>query len=297
MAGVAKRLGSSSVTLHRGALLTALYDGFGVDNINVGKRFVHYEQDARCVTAHFDDGSTASGDLLVATDGVHSTVRTQMFGPQPTRYCGYVCYRGVTAEAFDHPDLPRGRLIEIWGRGVRMGTSHIAEGRVHWWLAENLPDGALPDQVQWKARLLSLTRAWAPPGPQILHATDAAAFLCNYIHDRVPDHRWTDGRVVLLGDAAHPMAPDLGQGANQAIEDAMSLATSLDTASSVHDGLNRYERLRRPRTAKIQQMSRQFGLMGQWTLPLACNLRAASMWLMPHALWVRQFETLMRVDL
>lgn len=297
MADVAERLGSSSVTLHRAALLGAFHDGFGAGPIEVGKRFVRYEQNASQVTAHFEDGSSATGDLLVGADGVHSSVRTQMLGERPTRDSGYVCYRGVTEEPFEHSELRRGRLIEIWGRGTRMGASHIAEGRVHWWFAENLPPGALPPQSSWKERLLQLTADWAPPGPQILMATDSSAFLCNRIQDRLPDARWTEGRATLLGDAAHPMAPDLGQGANQAIEDAFSLAASLKRASSVPEALDRYERLRRPRTAKIQQMSWQFGQMGQWTSPLATSLRAASMWMMPHWLWVRQFETLMRAEL
>jgi 2-polyprenyl-6-methoxyphenol hydroxylase-like FAD-dependent oxidoreductase len=297
MADVAQRLGSSSVTLHRPALLAALYEGFGTDHVHVGKQFVRYEQDAQSVTAHFADGSTASGDLLIAADGVHSAVREQLLGAQPTRYSGYVCYRGLTTAPFDHPALPRGHLLEIWGRGIRMGASHIAHGRLHWWFSENLAEGELPEQATWKQRLLSLTAAWAPPGPQILHATEADAILCNYIHDRMPDQRWTDGRVALLGDAAHPMEPNLGQGANQAIEDAVSLANSVVAEPSWREALQRYERLRKPRTAEIQRASRQFGVMGQWTSPLACNLRAAAMWLMPHWLWVRQFETLMRVEL
>ncbi len=296
MAEVAARLGSSSVTVHRAAMLNTLYEGFGADNVHIGKRFMRYEHDGEQVVAHFADGSTARGDLLVGADGIHSAVREQLHGPQPKRYSGYVCYRGVTTAAFDHPALTRGLLLELWGRGIRMGASHIDQGRVHWWFAENLKQGDLPERPGWKERLLSLTATWAPPGPQILEATDASAILCTYIHDRLPDQRWTDGRVVLLGDAAHPMEPNLGQGANQAIEDAFVLAKNLAAKPSWRDALARYELLRKPRTAEIQRLSRLWGVVGQWTAPLACDLRAASMWMMPYRLWVRQFETLMHVE-
>ncbi len=296
MAAVAARLGSSSVTMDRPALLGALYEGLGRDNVHIGKRFARYEQDGERVVAHFTDGSTARGDLLVGADGIHSTVREQMLSAQPTRYSGYVCYRGLTTEAFDHPALPRGFLLEVWGRGIRMGASHIGQGRLHWWFAENVAEGGLLAEHRWKDHLLSLTAGWAPPGPQIIAATAESAILCNYIHDREPDQRWSDGRVVLLGDAAHSMEPNLGQGANQAIEDAFVLAKNLAAKPSWREAIARYEQVRRPRTAEIQRLSRLWGVVGQWTAPVACDLRAASMWAMPYRLWVRQFETLMRLE-
>jgi 2-polyprenyl-6-methoxyphenol hydroxylase-like FAD-dependent oxidoreductase len=185
-------------------------------------------------------------------------------------YAGYTAYRAVT-----HFDLARVQAGEYWGRGARFGIAPLSGGRVYWFATRNAPANTREAPEAMQARLLALFRDWCAPIPDILAATDPAAILHNDIADRPPLAQWRVGRVTLLGDAAHPMTPNLGQGACQALEDAVVLANCLDGATDLSAALQAYERLRIPRTSQIVRQSRRIGQVGQWQHPLACALRDA----------------------
>ena len=124
-----------------------------------------------------------------------------------------------------------------------------------------------------KRGLLDRFRGWHAPIGELVEATDESAILRNDIYDRPPLSRWVLGRATLLGDAAHPMTPDLGQGACQAIEDAVILADCLRDAADVPSALRAYEARRIPRTRRMMRESREAGWIAQWSNPLACRLR------------------------
>ena len=128
---------------------------------------------------------------------------------------------------------------------------------------------------------------WHDPIPAILETADAAAILRNDIYDRDPLDRWGSGRITLLGDAAHPMTPNLGQGACQAIEDALVLARCLAGGSDAGASLRRYESDRVSRTASIVNASRRVGRIGQVESPIICRLRDGLLRLAPRSLTYR----------
>jgi 2-polyprenyl-6-methoxyphenol hydroxylase-like FAD-dependent oxidoreductase len=114
-----------------------------------------------------------------------------------------------------------------------------------------------------------------PRSRALIEATEEAAILRNDVYDRPALRRWSVGRVTLLGDAAHPMTPDMGQGACQAIEDAVILADCLAGPEDIAPSLRAYEARRIPRTSRVVRESRRAGTIAQWSNPLACTLRAA----------------------
>jgi FAD-dependent urate hydroxylase len=269
-AALAQRIGEISMVLHRADLLAILRQSLPTDTLTLDKRCVRVEQNAAGVTAHFADGSVAQGDLLIGCDGIRSVVRAQLVGDGEPLYAGYTAYRAVTP--FDPARVTAG---EYWGRGARFGIAPLSGGRIYWFATRNAPAGTHDTPEAARARLLTLFRGWCSPLLEIIKATDPAVILQNDIADRPPLARWSVGCMTLLGDAAHPMTPNLGQGACQALEDAVVLASCLDSTTDLVAALHAYEQRRRARTSQIVQQSRRIGQLGQWQHPLACALRDA----------------------
>lgn len=262
-----REFGAPTLAMHRAELHATLLGALGAGHVRLGARCLGFEQDAQCVSARFADGSSATADLLVGADGLRSAVREQLHGPQPPRYAGYTAWRAVVP--FDHARLLPG---ESWGTGARFGQVPLSDGRVYWFATRNTrpgqhsPDGEL-------AELLRLFGGWHAPIPALIAATPAGDILRHDLFDRPPLRSWGAGRVTLLGDAAHPMTPNLGQGACQAIEDAVALMKRLAVGGDPSAALRAYEADRQPRTAQIMRQSRQIGAVGQWQGPLSVAAR------------------------
>jgi 2-polyprenyl-6-methoxyphenol hydroxylase-like FAD-dependent oxidoreductase len=256
--------------LHRAELLDVLHRAAGLEDVRLGARCIGLEQVAAAVTARFEDGGEARGDLLVGADGLRSTVRSALFGPVPPRYGGYTAWRALTR--FDHARLTPG---ETWGRGRRFGQWGMTAGRVYWYATESAPEGQGDPTEGRKQGLLNLFRGWHEPVEELIEATDEQAILRNDVYDRPALRRWSVGRATLLGDAAHPMTPDMGQGACQAIEDAVVLADCLSRCAEVAEALRSYESRRIPRTRRVVRESRQAGMIAQWSNPVMCRFREA----------------------
>jgi 2-polyprenyl-6-methoxyphenol hydroxylase-like FAD-dependent oxidoreductase len=264
--------GGMILLLHRAELQHVLLDAAGREVVRTGARCVGITRDDYGATATFADGRKARGDLLVGADGLHSTVRKALVDPKPPWYAGYTVYRGIAA--FDPARLVTG---ETWGRGLRIGLWGLARGRSYWYVSHAVPEGQTDPPAGRKAHLLELFRGWHAPVEEVIGATDESAILRNDIYDRPPLEHWSVGRATLLGDAAHPMTPDLGQGACQAIEDAVVLANCLRDAEDVPAALLAYESWRIPRTSRVVAIAHQIGQMARWSNPLACRLRDALM--------------------
>jgi len=265
------RFGEYLIIVHRAALQRVLLDAVGPDCVHLGHACIAIHEDASGVTARFSNGTEARADVLIGADGLHSVVRARLHGDQPPRYCGYTAWRGVTS--FDHARL---RVGETWGRGERFGQMPMRDGQVYWFATANVPADRVSADGE-KAELLRRFRNWHDPIEAIVAATPDAAILRNDMYDRSPLRQWGRGRVTLLGDAAHPMTPNLGQGGCQAIEDAIVLASKLGAAGrdALDAALRAYEDTRRARTTKMVTMSRRAGSVAQLENPALVAMRNA----------------------
>jgi 2-polyprenyl-6-methoxyphenol hydroxylase-like FAD-dependent oxidoreductase len=278
------------VALHRARLHDVLLDAAGSDVVRTGVRVTGYEQGADQVTVIGDDGTRLEAELLIGADGLHSAVRAQLAGDSEPRYAGYTSWRGVTpAGSVAPPD----RVTETWGRGERFGVVDIGFGEIYWFAVADAPPGGTDGDV--RAELTARFGGWHDPVPAVLRATPADRIIRTDIFDRDPIARWHDGRVVLLGDAAHPMTPNLGQGAAQAIEDAGALADCLAASRTVEDALGSYEAVRVPRTRAFVLASRRFGDVAQWRHPLAVAARDLAMRLTPERAVIAQARRMLSV--
>ena len=203
------------------------------------------------------------------------------------RLAGYTAWRGIA------PFRTSGLLAgETLGRGQRFGLVPIAGDRVYWYATDNVPEGESEDPEQAKTRLTDMFANWHAPIPALIAATEAPAILRNDIYDRDPVDRWGEGRVTLLGDAAHPMTPNLGQGGCQAIEDALLLARCLAEGGVVDASLRRYESLRIPRTRFIVNASRRIGRAFQMESPILCRLRDLAIRMTPASMSYRSLAAI-----
>ena len=267
-----------AICVHRATLQQVLADAVPGDRLHLGRRLARFEADGGAVTAVFTDGSTARGRFLVGADGIRSVVRARLHGDEPAHYRGYEIWRGVSDVTL--PASLLGRSTEWWAPGRRFGILPGEPGRVYWY-ATHTTNGREPepDDDLARDRLRSLFAGWPQPAPELIAATGDALVRTD-AEDRPVPRRWGRGPVTLLGDAAHPMTPNMGQGACAAIEDAVVLARCL--AEGVAAGsLRSYEALRSRRTRWIVRQSRRIGRLGQMTSPPLVAARDALMRVVP----------------
>src|ERR671911_355597 len=247
------RFGEANLAVHRADLQGALFSALPPATVRLGAELTGFEQAGEGVLARFADGREERGDLLVGADGIHSSVRAQLFGRRPPRYAGYTAWRGV-ADAGEG-GLPEGVGLNLWGRGSEFGLVGIGRGRFYWFATKNAREGEAEGAAGRRREVLYLLAGWYQPARAAVEATADSKILRNDIYDREPLRDWGVGRVTLLGDAAHPMTPNLGQGACQAIEDALVLARCFDGGDDVPASLRLYEGRRVRRTAGIVRRS------------------------------------------
>jgi 2-polyprenyl-6-methoxyphenol hydroxylase-like FAD-dependent oxidoreductase len=271
LAEMAREVGAPSLCVHRADLQRCLLEPLEPNRVQTASSCIGFEQDAQGITARFADGREARGDILIGADGLHSVVRTQLFGASEPRYAGYFAWRGIAT--FESEDLPPGQSLLALGRGIQVGLFRCGPGRVYWFATRNAPPGTTDPPIGRKREVLDALQGWPPPIVAAVEATDESAILRNDVLDRPPTGVWGEGRVTLLGDAIHPTTPNLGQGACQAIEDAVVLAASLQHANDPVAGLRAYETQRRDWTARVTRNSWSLGAMLQWQNPLAVLLR------------------------
>lgn len=231
-------------------------------------------------------------DLVVAADGLRSDARRRWGLDGGLRYAGYTAWRGVTASRGHWAD----EAGETWGRGARFGMVPLPDGRVYWYATRSTaPDADVGEAHEF---LLEQFAAWHRPIREVIDGTPPADVLRHDIYDlaRLP-RSFVHGRGILLGDAAHAMTPDLGQGAGQAIEDAVTLVLLVrklmrNGGVDVDSVLRRYDHVRHPRTRELWRRSRALGMVAQLSSPLGASVRDAVLYATPATVTNRAMNRL-----
>ncbi|MGN6362569.1 MAG: FAD-dependent monooxygenase [Thermomicrobiales bacterium] len=273
VAELSQPTGVPSVCVSRADLYQALLGALRPDVLQLGAECTGFTQDDRGATAHFADGRTVRGDLLIGADGVHSAIRQTLYRKRRAPYAGYTAWHAIIEDSYQ--DHLGETFREAWGRGARFVHYPVGHGRRYWAAFLAVPsDYTLPTGTQ--ASLWQRYHRWMDPIPDLIAATSDADLHRTPIAASLPLRSWGDGRVTLLGDAAHPMTPNLGQGACQAIEDAVTLAKCLQGVTSRSDLpaiLRDYEARRRRRTNPVVFRAWGIGRTGLWKNSAACMLR------------------------
>ncbi len=275
-----------SVCVHRAVLLDILQKNILPERIKPGKTFQKFEQHGETVTAHFADGTAVEADALIGADGLKSAARTQLKGKLQPIYRGYTVWRGVAD--FVPDNFRRGFTSETSGAGRRFGWLPISDSKIYWFATNNQPAGEQLAPAERKQKVIKLFGDWHSPIPETIAGTDENAILQNDCSDREPETGWANGRVLLIGDAAHPTTPNLGQGGCLALEDAVILARILRNQPNLPDAFRLFERERFARTKYVVEKSRIFGEVGQWQNSFAVGLRNFLMRFYPLALMQKE---------
>lgn len=275
------------VTVKRGVLHRVLREEARRQGIPVepGKRLVNLRMSAERVTALFQDGSSANGDILVGCDGIHSKTRSILLpnAPSPS-YTGLVSFGG-----FAHgPDIRREPGVQhmVFGKKAFFGYLVKDDGEIYWFGNMNMPGAPTRKELQaisaseWRQTVDGLYRRDPEPVPEIVRRTEGEIGVYP-IYDMLTQPAWYGGRAVLIGDAIHAVSPNAGQGASLALEDAIALAQCLRDIGGVENAFARFQQLRKERVERIVSYSRQIGQRKHATNPVQVFFRDL---LLPHFL-------------
>jgi 2-polyprenyl-6-methoxyphenol hydroxylase-like FAD-dependent oxidoreductase len=269
----------------RAALQQAMLEPIPVERLRLNTACIGANEDGRAL---IDGAEPVAADIVVGADGINSAVRRSLFGEEPLRYGGHRAWRAGTS--FD-PERIGDRFVEVWGVGGGFGFGPAGQGRVYWYCFESVPEGA-PAPERPREEFLRRYGAWFDPIPALIEATEPEAIESTFTYDRRPRRSWGRGRITLLGDAAHPMKPNIGQGAAQALEDAVVLGLCAADRRDPEAILREYERRRARRANAAVRASRRTGRTAEVRSRTAARLRDAVIKTLPDRLTVAQLRSL-----
>jgi 2-polyprenyl-6-methoxyphenol hydroxylase-like FAD-dependent oxidoreductase len=267
---IARENGVVDVGVSRQDLQALLVEAVGDDRIRLGARCAGFEQDGEEVRLRLANGGEERGSMLIAADGLRSTIRAQIHGEHEPRYVGYTQWQSLIPGA-GYALPPRDERV-LFGPGARAVLHRVGGDRLFWAAVLYGEQDSSVTQAG-KDTLLERFAGWQEPLTAAIAATPEESIARLQIYDREPLSSWGAGRVTLLGDAAHPMTTNLSQGACQVLEDAAALARCLRTEDGIEAALRSYERARIRRTTPIVKQSSRIARVGSFRHPLVCAVR------------------------
>jgi 2-polyprenyl-6-methoxyphenol hydroxylase-like FAD-dependent oxidoreductase len=284
--------GLTNLAIHRAELHRVLLGALGDMTIITGKRSRDLEVTDKGYRVLFEDGFTVDTPYLIVAEGINSPIRRSIVPQSRLRYSGYTCWRGIADNTLHHIH----ESSETWGPKGRFGMVPIGEGKVYWFACRNAPPADSRMKAAGTADLLQLFKDYHPPIADIIRTTPDSQMIWSDISDLEPMDRYAYGNLVFIGDAAHATTPNMGQGACQAIEDAMVLANCLQKTPPVQEAFRAFEQKRVKRTHFIVNQSWQLGRVAQWENPVLTRLRNFAIRSIPQRVFQRQVEKVYETD-
>ncbi|HEY1164746.1 MAG TPA: FAD-dependent monooxygenase [Chitinophaga sp.] len=291
-----ERYDHKSLMIHRAALQDELINALE-KRVQWGKKCVQIKESATGVSVQFEDGSEASGDILVGADGIRSTVREQCVVKAQYRYSGQTCWRAIIP--MDLPAAEQRETAEVWGEGngLRASYGQVGPKQVYFWMTKQMPAESVFTADAALAYIKTSLQSFDGYMQTVLTQLTADTLIHSDLYDIKPIRRWYQGRVVLLGDAAHATTPNLGQGASQAIEDAYMLARCLASFPDHARAFATYQQKRIDRAVKIVSMSRSLSMLTNLKCRIAVWFRNQLMKRIPAGIADQQMAFLYDVNL
>ena len=275
------------VVVLRQVLHGALLDAFGRSALVLGTTASGFEHSDGKVVLKLADGGSVNGDILIGADGAGSMVRRALHPEEPSpRPAGLFAVRGVVYGVQQALGAKSG--AQYFGRGIEAGVARAGEDAVYWYLS--LPSEYVTDASRERMRIAQqITAAFDERLRSIVNATRPEDLRIDELFDREPIRNWGRGSVTLLGDAAHPMLPHAGQGAAQALEDAVTLGRALDGAADYNRALRRYEEVRSERTRTVVLTARRNARIASVKSRAGCWLRDNVLRFVPDSVIAREY--------
>jgi 2-polyprenyl-6-methoxyphenol hydroxylase-like FAD-dependent oxidoreductase len=277
------RLGGPAVVALRRELHGALLNAVGENAIKLGSEAATITQDAGCVTLRLRNGNVDIGTVLIGADGVNSSIRKQLHPDEaPPRPSGFSAIRGVAYGVSNY--LGQLSAISYMDDGIEAAAARASSDAVYWYISLLSREVATPQPAE-------ILRRWCPsfdsPFRAIVAATKSEDLRFDNLLQRNPLPSWGNGRVTLLGDAAHPVLPHTGQGAAQALEDAVALGLVLAPPGNIEQALRRYERVRIDRTRRFVKLGPRIARVTTTRNLLIQFARTSAIRLLPSRLLIK----------
>jgi 2-polyprenyl-6-methoxyphenol hydroxylase-like FAD-dependent oxidoreductase len=256
---VSKKYGLDNFTIHRADLHALLLSKINPSCIQTNKRLESIEQNENHIILHFQDGTMHETDYLIAAEGIHSVVRKYLLPDCKPRYAGCTCWRAV----IDKSNLQLNECSETWGSKGRFGIVPLAKNKIYWFACVNTSPNNLAMKNYTVPDLLKQFAGYHHPVEAILKETKNENLIWADINDIKPINRYAFSNILLIGDAAHATTPNLGQGACQAVEDAVILAAEIAKNSSITVAFKKFEQRRLKRIHWIVNTSWRIGKIAQ----------------------------------
>lgn len=291
-AAIHEKYASDNFSIHRADLHQVLRDQLPPENLHLNKVFLSFEKAGDKIILHFKDSEPEETNYLLACDGIHSVIRTSLLPQATPRFAGYTCWRAVV----NMPHLTLNEATETWGITGRFGIVPLPSGKIYFFAC--LP--TLSNNTDLKkysiADLLDSFKNFHSPIPEVLTHALHEQLICNNICDLKPLKHFAYRNILLLGDAAHATTPNMGQGACQAIEDAVILNLEWQKGGLIEDVFRRFEKRRLERTRFISTQSRRIGQMAHLQNKFLATTRNLFMRIMPKSIKEQSIRKILDVD-
>jgi 2-polyprenyl-6-methoxyphenol hydroxylase-like FAD-dependent oxidoreductase len=282
---IVKALGEPLVVVRRSDLNDVLAGALSSGTLHIGAMVEGVDLTSDGVRVTLSDSTIRRAAAVIGADGTNSVVARYLNGPLRNRYAGYTAWRGIADSPLD-PDLAG----ETLGPGLECGHVPLGPDHTYWFATERAPEGRVA-AVGELAYLQTKFASWAEPLPALLAATDPDVVLHNDLYDRDEAPVWSKGPVVLVGDAAHPMRPHLGQGGCQGLEDAAILADFVDQTDDPGTAFARFATFRRPRVRALVRESATIGKIVNLRPAFLSTAATRATVLVPEAVLTRHMAT------
>ncbi len=260
---VKRAFGYSTIAIHRAELQKLLFKKIPAEKVSLGKGFTSFsELKDKSLQLTFDDRTEFFTEFMIAADGIHSSVRKQLFPQSKIRFSGQTCWRGVADTELEQEFVHRG--MELWGDRIRFGISKIAKGKVYWFAVATDQANQKDERNLIKQKLLKMFARFHPLVGRLITATSEVTILRNDINDLEPLQQWHKGHICLIGDAGHATTPNMGQGGAQAIEDAYYLSHMIHAYPDQNPFLL-FQQKRQRKVNAIVKQSWTTGKMAHWS--------------------------------
>ncbi|WP_422355916.1 FAD-dependent monooxygenase [Roseivirga pacifica] len=253
---VYNKFGYTTLAIHRGQLQKRLYNHSNQSNIILGKEFRGYNTlNDHTYEIEFTDSTSTTTHSIIAADGINSKVRKQLFPESQIRYSGQTCWRGISN--FELPNNLSSTGFTLWGKKLQFGVSKVEEGKVYWFAVRQSEPNLQDEKEGLKDKLIQMFVDYDPLVRQLISNTPSEKIIRGDLSELKPLKKWNNGNICLLGDAAHSMTPDLGQGGAQAIEDAYYLSNFISNyPQHLSIAFNKFCTYRQPKVNALAKQSR-----------------------------------------
>jgi 2-polyprenyl-6-methoxyphenol hydroxylase-like FAD-dependent oxidoreductase len=289
---VSKKYGLDNFTIHRADFHALLFSKINPDCIQTNKRLQRIEQNENSIILYFKDGTFYETNYLIAAEGINSIVRSHLLPQSKPRYSGYTCWRGV----IDNTNLQLNECSETWGTNGRFGIVPLNKNKIYWFACVNALNNDPVVKNFTTQDLLHQFEGYHHPIPAIIKETKNESLIWSDVNDIKPIDQYAFKNILLIGDAAHATTPNLGQGACQAIEDAVVLAEQIKGCSNIETAFKQFEQKRLKRTHWIVNTSLSVGKVAQLENKFLTSVRNFIFKHLPKSVSEERFKKLYSTD-